>query len=51
VGVSALRISVGWSSNAADVRALVVFLASLLDRRADELGAVPPPPAPGPDAA
>ncbi len=51
VGVSALRISVGLSSNAADVRALVAFLATLLDRPAGELGPVPPAPAAGPDAA
>jgi len=42
-GVSALRVSFGMSSNAADARALVDLLRSLLDRPAGDLG--PPPPA------
>jgi len=51
VGVSALRVSLGMSSNAADVRALVDLLAELLDVDATELGAQPPPPKLGPDGA
>jgi hypothetical protein len=50
-GVSALRISVGLSSNAADARAVIDFLSTLVDRRADELGPPPPPPPPGADTA
>ena len=50
-GVSALRVSVGMSSNAADVRALVDLLEGLLDRSAAEVGAAPAPPALGPDGA
>jgi selenocysteine lyase/cysteine desulfurase len=44
VGVSALRVSLGMSSNTADVRALVDLLSGLLDRPVDELGAPPPVP-------
>jgi hypothetical protein len=50
-GVSALRISVGLSSNAADATALVDFLAGLLETPAEQLGVVPPPPPLGPDSA
>lgn len=44
VGVSALRVSLGMSSNPADVRALVRLLEGLVDRGVDELGAPPPVP-------
>ncbi|UDY36450.1 aminotransferase class V-fold PLP-dependent enzyme [Dermatobacter hominis] len=44
VGVSALRVSLGMSSNPSDVRALVALLEGLLDRGVDELGAPPPVP-------
>ena len=50
-GVSALRVSVGLATNAADVSALMAFLARLLDRSADDLGAAPPPPPAGADSA
>lgn len=51
VGVSALRVSYGMSSNAADARALIGFLQTLLDRRREEIGAAPPNPPLGPDTA
>jgi selenocysteine lyase/cysteine desulfurase len=50
-GVSALRISVGLSSNAADARAFMDFLSTLVDRDAGDLGPPPPPPPPGADTA
>ncbi|HMX65455.1 MAG TPA: hypothetical protein PKX25_07740, partial [Microthrixaceae bacterium] len=51
VGVSALRVSLGMSSNEADVRTWIDFLGGLLDRRADELDPPPPVPPPRPDGA
>lgn len=50
-GVSAMRASYGMSSNAADARALVAFLAELLDRPASAVGPAPPTPLLGPDGA
>ncbi|MBS1838232.1 MAG: hypothetical protein JST64_11130 [Actinobacteria bacterium] len=50
-GVSALRVSFGMSSNAADARALVAFLGELLDRPASDVGGPPPSPGLGPDGA
>ena len=44
IGVSALRVSLGMSSNLADIRALLALLEQLLDRDAGDLG--DPPPAP-----
>ena len=51
VGVSALRVSLGMSSNEADVRTWIDFLGGLLDRRVDELDPPPPVPPPRPDGA
>lgn len=51
VGVSALRASLGLSSNAADVRALVALLEGFLDRSAAQVGDAPPAPPVGPDTA
>lgn len=50
-GVSALRISYGMSSNAADAAALVRFLESLSDRSVSELGDVAPAGEVRPDGA
>lgn len=51
VGVSALRVSLGMSSNAADAKALVHLLSELVDVDAADLGAQPPAPTLGPDGA
>jgi molybdenum cofactor sulfurtransferase len=37
-GASALRASLGWATNAADIDALVQFVATFTDRRGSEIG-------------
>ena len=51
VGVSALRVSLGMSSNAADAAALVDLLSELVDVDAADLGVQPPAPKLSPDGA
>lgn len=50
-GVSALRISFGMSSNAADVRTFASWLEGFLDRSVQDVGPAPPAPPIGPDTA